>query len=104
MFIASSEYVAKNTDGTVVNLTINIGIPEPDPVSNGDDYRCKVEIIGFSISEYSYGIDAIQSLCLVVQCLKYVLEPLTQEGWKFYSPLDLEHEIDLISIFLPTHG
>lgn len=103
MFIASSEYIAKKADGALVELTVNIGVPEPDPVSNGVDYRCKVEVIGISFSEYSYGVDAIQSLCLVVQCIKYVFEPLKLKGWKFYFPHDLDHEIDLISAILPRH-
>ncbi len=103
MFIASSEYLAKQVDGTIVVLKINIGTPEPDPLSNGGDYRCKVEILGLSFSEYSYGVDAIQSLCLVVQCLKSVLDPLALKGWKFYFPQDLNHELDLMSVLSPTN-
>ncbi|MEH6445732.1 MAG: hypothetical protein V7784_17700 [Oceanospirillaceae bacterium] len=82
---------------------LNIGVPEPDPVSNGADYRCKVEIPELSICEYSYGVDAVQSLCLVVQCLKYILDPLKLEGWKFYFSEDLERELDLLSALFPMH-
>jgi hypothetical protein len=103
MFITTSEYVAKKADGTIVILKINIGTPEPDPLSNEADYRCKVEIPVLSFSEYAYGIDAVQSLCLGVQCLRYVLEPLTLEGWKFYCPKDVEHELDLIAVLFPTY-
>lgn len=103
MFIASSEYIAKKVDSTVLAIKINIGTPEPDPVSNGADYRCKIEISELSFCEYSYGVDAVQSLCLAVQCLRCVIEPLTLEGWKFYFPQDLEHELDLMSILFPAH-
>ncbi len=102
MPIVSSKYVAKKSDGILVMLNITIGSPEPDPESNGADFRCKVEIPELSFNEYSYGIDAVQSLCLVVQCLNSVLGPLVVAGWKFYSPHDLEHELDLLSALFPT--
>jgi hypothetical protein len=104
MTIASSEYIAKKVDGSLVSLNIRIGFPELDPASNGADYRCKVEIPSLSFCEYSHGVDAVQSLCLVVQCLKYALEPLISEGYKFYFPQDLERELDLLSALLPTNS
>ncbi|AZQ84611.1 hypothetical protein EKO29_11650 [Colwellia sp. Arc7-635] len=103
MFIASSEYIAKQVDGTLTALTINIGAPELEPIPNGVDYRCKIEISELSICEYAYGVDAVQSLCLVVQCLRTILEPLKLAGWKFYFTQDLEHELDLLSALFPGH-
>ena len=104
MFIASSKYIAKQVDGTTLTFNINIGPPELDPLSTYRDYRCKVEIPALSFAEYSHGIDAVQSLCLVGQCLKYVIEPLTLAGWTFYLPQDLEHELDILSILGPMQA
>jgi hypothetical protein len=103
MLIATTDYIAKRVDGTTLTLNINIGAPELDPMSKHGDYRCKVEIPALSFFEYSYGIDAVQSLCLVVQCLKYALKPLMVEGCTFYLPEDLTHELDILSILSPTH-
>ncbi len=102
MFIASSEYIAKQSDGTLITIKFDIGLPEPDPLSNNEDYRCKVEVPALAFSEYSYGIDAIQSLCLVVQCLHYVLKPLINAGWCFYLPQDLTHELDIMAVLFPS--
>jgi hypothetical protein len=32
MFIASYEFIAKQVDGKLITLKINIGTPEPDPL------------------------------------------------------------------------
>jgi hypothetical protein len=101
MFTASSEYIAKQVDGTLLTIQINVGLPELDPLSSNGDYRCKVEIQALSFSEYSYGVDAVQSLCLVVQCLNYVLKPLISAGWSFYLPQDLQNELDIMAALFP---
>jgi len=98
--LITSEYVAKKPDDTLLTLKVCIGTPEPD----GADYRCKVEITALSFCEYVYGIDALQSFCLVVQCLKYVFEPLVRKGWTFYLPQDLEYELDILSVYFPTQS
>ncbi|WP_083543991.1 hypothetical protein [Moritella sp. JT01] len=93
----TSEYAVKQPDGSSLTLKVYVGTPEPD----GTDYRCKLEIPELSFCEYAYGVDALQSLCMVVQCLKYVFEPLVLKGWKFYYPQDLERELDILSAYFP---
>lgn len=102
MFAASSEYIAKKIDGTTMILTIDIENPELDPLSNYGDYRCKIEILALSFYEYSYGVDAVQSLCLAIEYLKYTLAPLTLASWQLYLPNDLEHEVDMMSVLFPV--
>ena len=92
----SSMYVAKHFDGRLVDIIITVGMPEPDPKSVGDDYRCKVEILGFALSTYAYGVDAIQALCLVPRCLRLLIEPLNAKGWEFYFPGYLDRKIDFL--------
>lgn len=104
MFIATSKYIAKQADGTLINLEINIGQPELDPLSSTKDYRCRIEIPALSFSEYAYGVDAIQSLCLVNQCLSYALKPLITAGCSFYLPQDLQHELDIMMILMPPQS
>jgi len=97
--LITSKYVAKKPNNNLLTLNVCIGIPEPD----GSDYHCKVEIPELSFCEYVYGIDALQSYCLAIQCLKYVFEPLVQEGWRFYLPQDLECEFDILSAYFPNN-
>lgn len=104
MFIASSEYIAKQADGTLIKLEINIAQPELDPLSSTEDYRCKVEIPALSFNKYAYGVDAIQSLCLVSQCISYALKPLIIAGCSFYLPQDLQHELDIMMILMPPQS
>ena len=101
MLIATSKYIAKQTDGTLIKVESNVGLPELDPLSSNGDYRCKVDIPALSFNQYCYGVDAIQSLCLVAQCLSYALKPLIIAGWSFYLPQDLQHELDIMTLLMP---
>ena len=89
-------YDAKHFDGRLIDITIIVGMPEPDPKSVSGDYRCKVEILGLGLSTYAYGVDAIQTLCLAPRCLRHLIESLSANGWEFYLPGCLERKIDFL--------
>ena len=97
--MVNSPYTAKKPDGNLITLCISIGKPELDTESKNGDYRCKVEVSELEFCTYSCGIDALQSFCMVIHCLKNFFEPLLSEGWKFYLPQDLEHDIDILSCY-----
>jgi hypothetical protein len=90
----SGMYVAEHPDGRQVVITINVGMPAPDPKSLGGDYRCQVEIWGLGLSTYAHGVDALQALCLAPRCLRHLIEPLSAAGWRFYFPGHLDRPID----------
>ncbi|WDE07843.1 hypothetical protein SG34_013730 [Thalassomonas viridans] len=91
----SSEYIAISPDNEKLSLTLEVGLPEPDP--NGGDYRCKICALALEVDEYVYGVDAIQSYCLVSKRLKMLFSQLISEGWKFYFPGYLDMEIDFLA-------
>ena len=66
----SSQYIARQPDGNLLTLWLNIGVPEFDSESNNGDYRCKIEVQELEFSRYSYGIDTLQALCMTIHCLK----------------------------------
>ncbi|WP_444925075.1 DUF6968 family protein [Microbulbifer sp. DLAB2-AF] len=82
-----------------MNITIKVSGAELDPESKMNDYRCKVEILELGFSEYAYGIDALQALCLAVKCLRNLIESLTLGGWKFFLPSCSDAELDIIATY-----
>lgn len=101
MPLATSEYIAKNPAGQAVAFVLNLHAPEPDPLSEQGDYRCKVEIQGIAFEKYAYGVDSLQALCLAVETLKLTLSSLQSDGWSFYFPQHLDARFDLLSAYFP---
>lgn len=95
-----SKYVCQRPDGSLVEIQIQLGAPEPDKTSVSGDYCCKVEIPELGLFNYCYGIDPLQAHCLSVRCLRYLLEPLISEGWRFYIPGHLDRELDILASYL----
>ncbi|GGI70135.1 hypothetical protein GCM10007978_05080 [Shewanella hanedai] len=94
----STEYVAIKPDEKELLLTIELGIPELDPISGMSDYRCKFSAPALGIDEYIYGVDAIQSHCMTLKRLRLLFDDLISKGWKFYFPGHLDMEVDIMSI------
>jgi|GEM_PF-1500497 len=101
MLLATSEYIAKNAAGESVPCVLSLHAPEPDPLSEHGDYRCKVEIAGLLFEKYAYGVDALQALCLGVESLRLAIAKLKSEGWTFYFPAYPDDEFDLLSAYFP---
>lgn len=89
----SSHYVAKSPKGDFLDLTIEIGLPEPDPEPGGD-FRCKVTIKAFKIETFSFGVDQLQAHSLSIKLLNMLLIEKQTQGWLFYFPDDLDHAMD----------
>lgn len=101
MLLATSEYLAKNAAGQSVPVTLSLHLPEPDPLSEQGDYRCKVEIQGIAFEKYAYGVDSLQALCLAVETLRLTICSLQSDGWSFYFPQHLDARFDLLSAYFP---
>ena len=92
----SSEYVVKKPNDKELYLTIELGLPEPDP---SGDYRCKFSVLALGIDEYIYGVDAIQSYSMVVKRFNILVNNLISDGYKFYYPGFLDMELDILSTY-----
>lgn len=101
MHLATSEYIAKNPAGQSVPFILNLHTPQPDPLSEQGDYRCKVEIQGIAFEKYAYGIDSLQALCLAVETLRLTISSLQSDGWSFYFLKHQDHHFDLLSAYFP---
>lgn len=101
MHLATSEYIATNPAGQSVPVVLSLHLPEPDPLSEQSDYRCKVEIQGISFEKYAYGVDSLQALCLAVETLRLTISSLQSDGWSFYFPQHLDARFDLLSAYFP---
>ena len=101
MPLATSEYQVKNAAGESVPFVLSLHAPEPDPLSEQGDYRCKVEIQSISFEKYAYGIDSLQALCLAVETLRLTISSLQSDGWSFYFPQHLDARFDLLSAYFP---
>jgi len=95
----SSEYVVKKPNDKELYLTIELGLPEPDPISEAGDYRCKFSVLALGIDEYIYGVDAMQSYCMAVKRFNFLVNDLMSEGFKFYYPGFLDMELDILSAY-----
>lgn len=104
MPLATSEYQAKNAAGESMPFVLSLHAPEPDPLSEQGDYRCKVEIQGIAFEKYVYGIDSLQALCLAVETLRLTMSSLQSDGWSFYFPQHLDARFDLLSAYFPGAG
>lgn len=65
-------------------ITVTLEVPEPDPESLHDDWRCAYRITGLGQSgrRYAYGIDAFQALQLAMVGIRSCLEPhRTRLSW-----------------------
>lgn len=92
----SSEYVVKKPNDKELYLTIELGLPEPDPLG---DYRCKFSVLTLGIDEYIYGVDAMQSYCMAVKRFNILVSDLMSDGYKFYYPGFLDMELDILSTY-----
>ena len=101
MPLATSEYIAKNPAGQSVPFVLSLHQPEPDPLSEQGDYRCKIEIQGIAFEKYAYGIYSLQALCLAVETLRLTISSLQSDGWSFYFPQHLDERFDLLSAYFP---
>lgn len=92
--MVTGKYVATNPCNEELTFAIEIGFPESDE----GDYRCKLSISELDIDEYVYGVDAIQSYCLVSKRLKLIFNELVSKGWNFYFPghVDTGMQIDFL--------
>ncbi len=104
MLLATSEYIAKNAAGQSVPFVLSLYAPEPDPLSEQGDYRCKVEIQGIPFGKYAHGVDSLQALCLAVETLRLTLSSLQSDGWSFYFPQHPDARFDLLSAYFPRSG
>jgi hypothetical protein len=102
MLLATSEYIAKSAAGESVPCVLSLHAPEPDPLSEHGDYRCKVEITGLLFEKYAHGVDALQALCLGVESLRLAIAKLKSEGWTFYFLAYPDDEFDLLSAYFPV--
>lgn len=101
MPLATSEYTAKNPAGQSVPFVLNLYRPQPDPLSEQGDYRCKIEIQGISFEKYAYGVDSLQALCLAIETLRLTISSLQSDGWSFYFPQHQYASFDLLSAYFP---
>ncbi len=81
--IACSDFIARNADEATRGIRIRILSPEPDPLSENGDFRCWVELTGFSESRFVYGMDSLQSLCLAIEYVRKELDQFAGDGWSF---------------------
>ena len=93
--MVTGKYVATNPANEEITITIKIGSPEFDE----GDFRCRLSILALEIDEYIYGIDPIQSYCLVSKRLKILFNDFISEGWNFYFPghIGTDMQIDFLN-------
>ncbi|MBE8233365.1 MAG: hypothetical protein HAW67_06475 [Endozoicomonadaceae bacterium] len=82
-------------DGTQIKITIIVSTP----TLIDNDYRCEIKILGLDYRAYSYGVDAVQSCCMMLACIKCLFKKLDADGWVFYYPHSLEEKLDINSIY-----
>lgn len=95
-------FIALKPDGNRITLTVTVTPPEQDERDDNGDFYCRVEIPELSVQQRSYGIDALQALCLVNPCLRSVFVPLIDQGWTFYLPEDPSEALDLLACYFPA--
>lgn len=95
----SSEYVVKMPNDNELHLIVELGMPEPEPISEMGDYRCKFSVLALGIDEYIYGVDEMQSYCMTLKRFNFLVHDLISQGGKFYYPDFLDMEVDMLSTY-----
>ena len=81
--IANAQFSAWSPDNESRDVTIRIFQPESDPESDGGNFRCRIEMTGFSESTYAYGIDSLQALSLALVYVRKEVEKFLASGGEF---------------------
>ena len=99
--IARAEFVAVKKDETSLTIKMCIFPPEPDPESERHDYRCWIQMEGFSESVYSYGTDSLQALSLSCSYVHRELLRLERAGWDMTIDGKKQAGPSLLSSYFP---
>ncbi len=95
VFMFTSRCLAIKPNGEEVLLSVDVSSPK----LGEQDYTCTILIPTLDVNENIFGVDELQAYCMTYKRLEMLFRELVSQGYKFYSPDQLDSEVDVLSCY-----